>query len=127
MERAERLKAILELIESQMQSYRIFRTKLASSDDPADKELLEQIARLLDRFTFEIRTEIRRTGEMDLDGSRSQEIDKDSELLALQTTIDRYEDALSSTGKAHTRAMLNRQHLELQQAYEQLLARHRAA
>ena len=127
MDTVERLKLILRLVYSQMHSGCVFRTKSATASDAAYKELLEQIARELDQFTFEVRTEIRRAGETDSNILQLRETGTDSEVEALQATLDSYKEAIGSTANAHTRAMLKRQQSELQQAYERLLASHRAA
>ncbi len=127
MDTVERLNVILRLVYSQMHSGSVFRTKSETASDAAYKELLEQIARELDQFTFEIRTEIRRAGDTDHNIFQLKEAGNDSEVEALQATLDSYEEAIRGTANAHTRAMLKRQQSELQQAYERLLASHRAA
>src|SRR2546425_3569219 len=117
MHTVERLKVILRLVNSQTHSGCVFRTRSATAANAAYKELLEQIARELDQFTFEIRTEIRRAGETDSNifqfKETGNESEHESEVEALQATLDSYEEAISSTANAHTRAMLKRQKSEL--------------
>jgi len=127
MDTVDRLKVILRLVYSQMHSGSVFRGKSEMASDAAYKELLELIARELDQFMFEIGAEIRRSGETDHNILQLREAGNGSEVEALQATLDSYEEAISSTANAHTRAMLRRQRSELQQAYERLLASHRAA
>ena len=127
MDTVERLKVILRLVYSQMHSGCVFRTKSETASDAAYKELLEKIARELDQFMFEIRTEIRRAGETDHNISQLREPGNESEVEALQATLGSYEEAIRNTASAHTRAMLKRQQPELRQAYERLLDSHRAA
>jgi hypothetical protein len=125
MEKEQRVKATFELIHAQTRCARTLCAKLAGWDDPAYKQLLELVVRMLDQFTFEIRSEMYKNGEMDFNGFLFKEVGAESELIAIQAALDCYENALNTTVRERTRAMLSRQHFDLQKAYERLVGFHR--
>ena len=124
MEKEQRVKATFELIHAQTRCARTLCAKLAAWDDPAYKQLLELVVRMLDQFTFEIRSEMYRNGETDFNGFLFKEVGAGSELIAIQAALECYENALSTTAQERTRAMLSRQYFDLQRAYEHLVGFH---
>src|ERR1051326_470848 len=126
MEKQQRVQAAFELVDAQTQCARALCTKLTTSDNPAYNQLLELVVRMLDQFTFEIRSEMYRNGEIELNGVRHK-ASTGSELTAMQAALDCYENAMNRTAQAHTRAMLDRQYCELQRAFERLVSFHRLA
>src|SRR5215467_14042750 len=121
MEKEQRVKATFELIHAQTRCARTLCAKLGAWNDPAYKQLLELVVRMLDQFTFEIRSEMYKNGEMDCNGFLSKDVGGGSELIALQAALECYENALNATAQRGTRAMLSRQYFDLQRAYEHLV------
>ena len=127
MEKEQQVRATFELVHAQTRCARTLCAQLAAWDDPAYKQLLERVVRMLDQFTFEIRSEMYRSGEMDFNGFLYKEVGTESELIAIQAVLDCYDNVLNMTAQAKIRAMLSRQSRDLQRAYERIVGFHRLA
>ena len=95
--------------------------------DPAYKELAGKIEEKSDQFALELRNEIRRLSDTELDLFRFERIPGDSEIIALHSVLDCYEQVLNTSMPTHTRAMIARQHADSLAAYDHLLAFKQAA
>jgi len=93
---------------------------LALPDDPgapAFQQWADKTRSKVDRFEFELRTELNRLGA-EWSGLLRHE-PQETLKPALESTTKRYQAALNGTIPPHTRAMLNRQFQEVQQVNEE--------
>jgi hypothetical protein len=122
--------SIFNLVDACDRSSAVFRLacERLDSDKAEFRSLADATSQILDRFRYELQTEIRR-----MDGAEFGptpvciENDEDLEVLlnlcevSLQTALEQYRVTLNTALTAHARAMLKRQVLEILQAYERLL------
>jgi len=124
----ESVHSIVKLIDSCTQCRQIFHAAFSTETEPACKELTDKIRQKLDQFGIELRNEVRRMGIIEDFGSfRFEPISGESQTVALQQILNDYDQALKARFPTHAQAMITRQHLDLQQAYEQLIALQHAA
>ncbi len=79
----------------------------------------------MEQFGFELQPELGRLGGEEAPAS-AQELNTNPK-TALEGVLDHYGQALSTTLPAHARAMLTRQSVEMQKAYEEFISLDRAA
>ena len=119
-DKADTTQILLKLIDACTQCRQIFDVS-TSWANPVGSSVIENIQQRLDRFSIELRNEIRRLGEHeDLLLFPLESLREYSGKAALSQVLDYYEQALSSRPTPHTRAMLNRQYSDLRQRYHEL-------
>jgi hypothetical protein len=127
-DKPESVQSIVKLIDSCTQCKQIFHAASSTENEPARKELTDKVRQKLDQFGIELRKEVRRMGIIEDAGSfRFEPISGESPTVALRQILNDYDQALKTRFPTHAQAMIARQHLALQQAYEQLLASQHAA
>jgi len=127
MDNADATQSILELIDACTQCRQIFHVSYETSTDSTCKELIEKLEQKLDQFGIELRNEFRRLDmtEEDLTTFRFEPTPNGSAILALRHTLDQYEQAISNS--VTLRAMITRQHSDIQLIYEQFVSLCQAA
>jgi hypothetical protein len=127
-DKPESVHNIVKLIDSCTQYRQIFHAPSSTENEPARKALTDKIRQKLNQFGIELRKEARRMGIIEDSGSfRFEPISGESQTMALQQILNNYDQALKTRFPTHAQAMITRQHHDLQQAYEQLLALQHAA
>ena len=134
LDRPESVYSIVRLIDACTQCRQTFHGASVTRSEPACTELTDKIRQRLDQFAVELRNEVRQLHRKtlmsfieDFGSLRFEPISGDSEVVALRQMLDWYDQALNTPLRTEARAMIVRQHLELQQCYEQLLALNHAA
>jgi hypothetical protein len=119
---------ISNLVDSCNQYSLLFRLASEKTMDESLRAFSNRIRELLELFSYELQTEIRRIGGSVFDPScvyTEPNEDKDLLLLrcevSLKMALDEYQRVYDSSSHAHARAMLKRQRSEIQQAYDQLV------
>jgi hypothetical protein len=123
--REESINRVLKLIDSCQRGSQVFRVAAENSLNRVFQQFAERMMKKFDQFGFELQTELRRLGGVDSPRTSKTGPPTDCESL-LKTTMTYYQDALNHKTTAHARAMLTRQHIEIQQGLKEFLA-HRAA
>jgi hypothetical protein len=125
---------IFKLVDSCNQNSLVFRRASLGFQNETLKEFADRIHQLLDRFSYELQTEIRRLGHGDFDPSRPcSELTENPQLLllrcelGLKLALEDYRQACDSSLTAHARAMLKRQRSVIQLGYDQLVQLRQAA
>jgi hypothetical protein len=125
---------IFNLVDSCNQNSILFRLASERSPNEDFRAFANRTRQTLDRFSYELQTEIRRIGSSEFDSSRTySEPREDPDLLSLRCEIslkvalDEYQRVYDCSLHAHARAMLKRQRSEIQQAYDQLVQIRRVA
>ena len=113
-------KNLFKLIDASTQCRQIFHAAADTLTDPVYKEVVENVQQRLDQFGIELRNEIRRIGQADLDQLPFESLHGNSCNRALRRMLDYYEQAFNCHITPHTRAMLNRQYSDLQQIYREM-------
>ena len=113
-------KNLFKLIDASTQCRQIFHAAADTLTDPVYKEVVENVQQRLDQFGIELRNEIRRLGDADLDQLRFEPLQENSCDRALRRMLDYYEQAFNCHITPHTRAMLSRQYSDLQQIYHEM-------
>ena len=118
--------ALLKLVDACYQCALIFRITAEQSKADAFQRFSGKLRATLDRFGFELQTEIRRIEDSDFRELRSyRESADDAEPLearcesALRRTVREYEVAQAGYMPAHARAMIQRQLQTVSQLWEQ--------
>ena len=132
--RVESVASIFNLVDACNRCSLVFRlaSELYNNDD--FRALSGKTQQMLDRFSYELQTEVRRIDGSDFGPPRSySENAQEPESLVLrcetllQSALKEFELTLNTQLTAHTRAMLKRQQLQIQQAYDQIVQLRRAA
>ena len=127
-DKPESVHSIVKLIDSCTQCRQIFHAASSTESEPARKELTDKIRQKLDQFGIELRNEVRRMGIIeDFNSFRFEPISGESHTMALHQILNDYDQAVKTLFPTHAKAMITRQHLDLHQAYEQLIALQQAA
>lgn len=126
--------SIFNLVDTCNRCSMMFRLAAERYDNDNFRELAAKAQEMLDRFGYELQTEIRRIDGSDFDPPPSHsDKTQDPEVLvlrcetSLQSAIEEYQLTLNTQLTAHARAMLKRQQLQIQQAYDQVVQIRRAA
>ena len=111
---------LLRLVDACTQCRQIFHGTGETLNNLLYKNVVEEIQQKLEQFGIELRNEIRRLGEADLDHVRFESLQESACNRSLRRMLDYYEQAFNCHITPHTRAMLNRQYSDLQQIYHDM-------
>ena len=117
LDKSKAAQSLFQLIDACTQCRQIFHVFAETLTNPVHKNLVETIQQKFDQFGIELRNEIRRLGEADLEQLRFESLRGNSCDRALRRMLDYYEQAFNCPVSPHTRAMLTRQYTDLHQIY----------
>ena len=120
LDKSKAVHSLFKLIDACTQCRQIFHAFAPALTNPVHKNLVETIGQKLGQFGIELRNEIRRLGEADLDQLRFESLQGNSCDRALRRMLDYYEQAFNCPVSPHTRAMLTRQYTDLLQIYRDI-------
>ena len=127
LDKSKAAHSLFKLLDACTQCRQIFHASAATLTDEVHKKLVDTIHQKLDQFGIELRNEIRRLGDADLDQLRFESLQENSCGRALRRMLDYYDQAFKSPLRPHTRAMLTRQYTDLHQIYRYINWLDRAA
>jgi hypothetical protein len=114
--KAECISRIVKLIDAVHRVSEMLGGKDQTLSPPAFQGWAEKNRIEVERFEFELRTELNRLGA-EWPGLRYDSLPDLK--VRLEKTLELYQSALNSANPAHTRAMLMRQFLEVQRMYDE--------
>ena len=122
LDNSEFPRSLMKLLDACTQCRQIFHVR-ANDANAEWTDLLDDIQQKLDRFSVELRNELRRVGVVeDITSFRFEVVSGDSEIEALQKVLQYYAEAAGDRVPVHARVMLRRQYTTLQEDYARFLA-----
>jgi hypothetical protein len=126
LDKSEFPQSLMKLLDACAQCRQIFHVRAKDAHAPWTA-LLDDIQQKLDRFSVELRNELRRVGVMeDLTSFRFEVVSGRSEIEAFQKVLQYYAEAAGNRVPMQARVMLRRQYTSLQEDYARFLALPRA-
>ncbi len=123
--KAEPIKRIVKLVDVVNRCSQVLIAAYEARAESAFQQFVQKMQKKMEQFGFELQTELGRLGGEEAPAS-AQELNTNPK-TALEGVLDHYGQALSTSLPAHARAMLTRQSVEMQKAYEEFISLDRAA